>query len=104
MSPSQADTSAAINILVADSNRMQAQLLTSALRRHSEFNVATCPMDSASILKAVATKLPRVALLSLNQPENATETVMTLRGFHLSHREIPKILMVDSCDREVVIS
>ena len=29
---------------------------------------------------------------------------MTLRGFHLSHPEIPKILLADSCDRGLVIS
>lgn len=104
MSPSQAATSDAINVLVADSNRMQAQLLTSALRRRSEFHVATCPMDTASILKAVTAKSPRVALLSLSLPDNVAETVMTLRGFHLSHPDIPKILLVDSCDRETVIS
>src|ERR1035437_2288376 len=34
MSPSPAATSNIIGILIADSNRMQAQLLTSALRRH----------------------------------------------------------------------
>lgn len=104
MSPSQADTLDTINVLIADSNRMQAQLLTSALRRHSEFHVTTCSMDTVSILKAVTTRLPRVALLSLNQPENATETVMTLRGFHLTHPEIPKILMMDFSDRGLVIS
>ena len=104
MSPSQAATSDAINVLVADSNRMQAQLLTSALRRRPEFRVSTCPMDTASILKAVTAKSPRVALLSLNLPDNVAETVMTLRGFHLAHPDIPKILLVDSCDRETVIS
>ena len=63
-----AATSDAIGVLIADSNRMQAQLLTSALRRHPEFHVTTCPMDTASILQAVASKPPRVALLSLNPP------------------------------------
>jgi len=45
MSSPSAATSAAIPVLIADSNRMQAQLLTSALRRHSEFRIATCPMN-----------------------------------------------------------
>jgi DNA-binding NarL/FixJ family response regulator len=29
---------------------------------------------------------------------------MTLRRFHLSHPEIPKVLLVDTCDRELVVS
>ena len=66
MSPSPAATSAAIAVLIADSNRMQAQLLTSALRRRSEFRIATCPLDIASILQAVATTPARVLIFALN--------------------------------------
>jgi len=104
MSSPTAAASDAINVLVADSNRMQAQLLTSALRRRPEFQVALCQMNSDSILQALTTKLPRVAVLSLNSPANVPETVITLRRFHLSHPEIPKVLLVDSCDRELVVA
>jgi DNA-binding NarL/FixJ family response regulator len=103
-SPSSSSTSAVIGVLIADSNRMKAQLLTSALRRHPEFHITTCPMDTISILQAVSTGLPRIVVLSLNQPADVSETVMTLRRFHLSHPEIPKVLLVDSCDRELVLS
>jgi len=103
-SPSSSSTSAVIGVLIADSNRMQAQLLTSALRRHPEFRITTCPMDTISILQAVSMALPRIVVLSLNQPADVSETVMTLRRFHLSHPEIPKVLLVDSCDRELVLS
>lgn len=104
MRSSSADTSDAINVLVADSNRMQAQLLTSALRRHPEFRISTCRVDTVSILQAVTSRLPSIALLSLSAPADATETVMTLRRFHLSHPEVPKVLLVDSSDRELVVS
>jgi len=103
-SPSSTSTSAVIGVLIADSNRMQAQLLTSALRRHPEFHIATCPMDTISILQAVSAALPRIVVLSLNQPTDISETVMTLRRLHLSHPEIPKVLLVDTCDRELVLS
>jgi len=104
MSLSSSATSTTIGVLIADSNRMQSQLLTSALRRRSEFHVATCLMDMASILQAVSTRPPRIALLSLNLSANIAETVTTLRRFHLSHPEIPKVLLVDTCDRELVVS
>ncbi|MFZ1142366.1 MAG: response regulator transcription factor, partial [Candidatus Sulfotelmatobacter sp.] len=93
-----------MGVLIADSNRMQAQLLTSALRRHSEFHITNCQMDTISILQAVSSKLPRIAVLSLNQSANVSDTVMTLRRFHLSHPEIPKVLLVDTCDRDLVVS
>ena len=54
MNPPSAAASPAITVLIADSNRMQAQLLTSALRRRSEFRISTCQVDIASILQAVA--------------------------------------------------
>ena len=104
MSQPSAATSDAINVLVADSNRMQAQLLTSALRRRPEFHIATCQMDTISILQAVTAELPRVVLLALSPPASAADAVMILRRFHLSHPETPKILLVDSCDRELVVS
>jgi len=101
---SAAATSEAIGVLVADSNRMQAQLLTSALRRHPDFRVNHCQMDTVSILQAVTSNPPRVALLSLNAPAGLAETVMTLRRFHLSHPTVPKVLLVDSCDRELAVN
>jgi DNA-binding NarL/FixJ family response regulator len=104
MSSELTATSNAIGVLVADSSRMQSQLLMSALRRRPEFHVRACEMDSTSILRAVSDKLPRVALLALHPPANVDETVMTLRRFHLSHPQIPKVLLVDSTDRELVIS
>jgi len=104
MSPQSAAASNAMGVLIADSNRMQAQLLASALRRRPEFHVTTCPMDNISILQSITSELPRVAVLSLNPPANVLETVMTLRRFHLSHPEIPKVLLVDTCDRDLVVS
>jgi len=104
MCPPFAATSGAIALLVADSNRMQSQLLTSALRRRPDFQVATCFLDTISILEAVDKKLPHVALLCLSLPEKFGDTILTLRRFHLAHPEIPKILLVDTYDRERVIS
>ena len=104
MRPSSAATSSTIGVLVADSNRMQAQLLTSALRRRPEFHVATCRLDLISILQSVSASLPQIAVLSLSARADVPETVAILRRFHLSHPEIPKVLLVDTCDRDLVIS
>lgn len=101
---SSAATSNVIGVLIADSNRMQAQLLTSALRRRPEFSINTCMMDTAPILHAVKSKPPKVALLSVGSAANISETVITLRRFHLSHPEIPKVLLADFVDRELVVS
>jgi len=104
MSPPSAAASGVIDVLVADSNRMQGQLLSSALRRRPEFHITTCAMDTVALLQAVSSRIPRIALLSLSSPASVSDAVMTLRRFHLSHPEIPKVLLVDACDRELAIS
>lgn len=103
MSPSAA-TPDVIDVLVAESNRMQAQLLTTALRRHGGFRIGTCQLDSISIVQAVISRLPGVALLSLSPPADVFETLATLHRFHLSHSKVPKVLLVDSYDRGLVVS
>lgn len=103
MIPLPAATSTAIAVLVADSSRMQSQLLTSALRRRSEFHIATCLMDPQSLLCAVSSSLPRVVLWSPNILLGLSENMSAMRQFHFLHPEILKVLLVESCDREVVV-
>lgn len=102
-SPSVA-TSAAIAVLVADSNRMQSHLLTSALRRRSEFHVSTCAVEIDSILQAVAFAPVKVVLLSLNHSLEIAGQMAAMRQVHLSHPAVAKVLLTESYDRELVIS
>jgi len=95
---------AAIAVLIADSNRMQAQLLTSALRRRSEFHISTCPIDIASILHAVAATPAKVVVLSLNHSVSIANQMASMRRVHLSHPAIAKVLLVESYDRALVVS
>ncbi len=104
MSPSSGTTRDAPLVLVADSNRMQAQLLTGALRRRSEFRIATCQMDAQSLLRAVSCGTPKVALLSPNLSLGMADSMATLRHFHLAHPDIVMVLLVESFERELVVS
>src|SRR5258705_10349494 len=60
-----------IDVLLADSNQMQLQLLTGALRRRPEFNVTACSLD---------------------------------RRIHISYPQVPKILVLEALDRELVVN
>jgi DNA-binding NarL/FixJ family response regulator len=95
---------AAIAVLIADSNRMQAQLLTGALRRRSEFKISTCPIDIASILHAVAATPAKVVVLSLNHSVSIANQMASMRRVHLSHPAVAKVLLVESYDRDLVVS
>jgi len=98
-----AAASSSLEILVADSNRMQAQLLAAALRRRPEFQIDSCAMNPVAILQAVAAHHPQVALLSFSAAANRNEDIATLRRFHFNHPEIAKILLVEASTRELVI-
>ncbi|HLV89115.1 MAG TPA: response regulator transcription factor [Candidatus Sulfotelmatobacter sp.] len=99
----RAATSGPIGVLIADSNRMQGQLLAGALRRRPELRVFTSLMDTAAILATVTSSAPRVALLSLSPAVGLSSTIAILRRFHLSHPLIPKIILAETWDRDMVI-
>jgi DNA-binding NarL/FixJ family response regulator len=94
----------ATTVLIADSNRMQAHLLTSALRRRSEFRVCTCLVDATSILQAVPATLAKVVILSINHSVEIAAQLAALRQVHLSHPNIPKVVLVETYDRELVVN
>jgi len=104
MSSTPAATSPAIAVLIADSNRMQAQLLISALRRRAEFRIFTCPVDIDSMLQAVAFTPVKVVLLPLNHSIEIAGQLAAMRQVHLSYPGVAKVLLADSYDRELVVS
>lgn len=104
MSPTPSAPVDALCVLVADSNRMQARLLTNALRRRPEFRIATCRMETESILHSIAACPAQVALFSLSPSDSLAVNMATLRRFHFSHPEVVKVLLAESSDRELVVS
>lgn len=83
---------------------MQAHLLISALRRRSEFRVSTCAVDAESILQAIASTPAKVMVLSLNHSISAADQMAALRRVHLCHPTVAKVVLVESYDRELVVS
>jgi DNA-binding NarL/FixJ family response regulator len=104
MSSSLATDSSAITVLIADSNRMQAQLLTSALRRRPEFRISTCPADIAQILQTVASNPAKVFVLTLNHSASIANQLAAMRRIHLSYPAVAKVLLVESYDRELIVN
>jgi DNA-binding NarL/FixJ family response regulator len=104
MSSSLATDSSAITVLIADSNRMQAQLLTSALRRRSEFSISTCPADFDQILQAVIASPAKVFILTLNHAASIANQLAAMRRIHLSYPTVAKVLLVESYDRELIVN
>src|SRR5262249_30991914 len=74
------------------------------LRRHPEFRITQCRMDWPSIQHALTIAPPQITLISLDPSHDLTESLITLRHFHLTNPHIPKILLADFCDRELTIA
>jgi len=93
-----------VRVLVADSNQMQSQLLVSALRRRPEFAITSCAMDADAILTAIASSRADVAVINPANPRDASQDLTIVRRIHLVHPEIAKVVLLDSYDRDLVVS
>lgn len=87
-----------IGVLVVDSNHMHSQLLTGALRRRPEFAVVSCEMNVKSIQAAIAGNPVEVAVL------NADQELGVVRGLHLAHPHVAKVVLLETGDRDSVVN
>jgi DNA-binding NarL/FixJ family response regulator len=94
----------ATSVLIADSNSMQARLLTSALRRRSAFQISTCAVTLEALEDALASQPVQVIVMSLNHSMDLASQMAALRSMHASHPEVAKILLTETFDREIVTS
>ena len=104
MNSSQPFGPTAISVLIADSSRMQAQLLTSALRRRSEFHIFTCSVDVSAILHTLSSTPAKVLLFSLSHSASIPSQMAVLRQVHQFYPAVEKVLLVESADRELIVS
>ena len=93
-----------IAVLLADSSQIQVQLLTSAMRRHPEFKVASCPVDVDIILESLQNASVDVLLLAANTQNGAGQDMTLLRRLHISYPRVPKVLLLESFDRDMVVN
>jgi DNA-binding NarL/FixJ family response regulator len=104
METSNVDPSSSISVLVADSNQMQCQLLVNALRRRTEFRVSSCGMETDTILDTIASAPVQVVVLNAERTSGGWQDMTIMRRIHLAHPDIPKILLLDAYNRELVVS
>jgi len=90
-----------IRVLLADSKPMQNQLLAGALR-HQGFEVFPCDADITSILQAAERSSPEVAVMSCSGPKDSGY-LAALRTLHLTYPGIPKVFLMETDDREMVV-
>jgi len=98
-------TGTRMRVLVADSNQIQAQLLTSALRRHPSFQVVSCKADQSECLKSLQTSPADVVLLGDGIQPDSSSPFAILRALHAAYPRANLILLLDSDgDRDFVVN
>jgi DNA-binding NarL/FixJ family response regulator len=83
---------------------MQLQLLTGALRRRPEFQIAACSLNLEEILHFLASSQVDVLLLAPAGYGSAWQDMAILRRIHISFPKTAKILVLESADRELVVN
>lgn len=91
-----------VRILVADSNQIQSQLLTNALRRQPNFRVTCCRTDLANCLSAVAASPTDIVLLNNGVSDRST-ILEIIRSLHSTYPKALVILLLDTYDRDFVV-
>jgi len=97
-------TRGTIEVLLADSSPLQLQLLTSALRRRPELRLRSCPLDADPMFETLSQSAIDVAVLALNHQNAEPPDLALLRRLHLAHPKTAKILLIESCDRDLAVS
>lgn len=88
-----------ITVLLVDSKPIENQLLAGALRRRG-FEVL--PSDANASSFSDGPGITGVIIVSCARASGNPD-MSTLRSFHISHPQVPKIALLDSDDRETVV-
>jgi DNA-binding NarL/FixJ family response regulator len=92
-----------VRLLVADENRMNCQLLISALKRCGRIRVVACATSSEQILSEIKATSPNVALISATLRDGSLSGFLVARELRTQCPEVRTILLVDSPERGWVI-
>lgn len=103
MSSASSTPIARIRVLVADSSPNRSELMVSALRRRPDFEVFSCGLEFDAVLSSVETNGVQCVLLHADS-RDAIREMTVVRRLNLVHREVTAILLLDSYDRELVVS
>jgi DNA-binding NarL/FixJ family response regulator len=90
----------AVRVLVADSAPIQSQLLTSALSNRRNFRVSSVALDISALHSSIQANPADVVLVAGTHLRDLS----LLRSLHLSHPEVAPVLLVENCDRDLVVN
>ena len=92
-----------IQVLVADSNQTQSQLMCGALRRQPGLRVTCCRTELSDCLSSLGAVAADVVLIPGRTPDHDYQYEL-LRGLHAAYPDVRLILLVDTYDCDLVVN
>jgi len=92
-----------VRLLVADQNRMNCQLLISALKRCSRIKVVACATGSEEIMSEVQANKPTVALISTTLREGSLSGFSVICELRTRYPTLRTVLLLESAERGLVV-
>src|SRR5437868_12437061 len=89
---------AKIRLLVADENRMNCQLLITALKRCRKIRVVARAINSDQVLQEIKANNPNVALVSANLQDGSLSGFSVARELRTQYPALRTILLLDSAE------
>lgn len=97
------ETSEVIRVLAADSNRMNSQLLASALERDKRFHVLDPVSDGRAIIAAVGKEQPAVVVISGELDDDPRKGFEVARELYTMRLETRVVMLLDASERTQVV-
>lgn len=88
-----------VRIVVADSGSIRCQLLARALRGRRHFNVTATSLDAAALDNLLGSNPADVVLAH----GNPIPVLKLLHWLHVSHPAVATVLLVETCDSQIVV-
>jgi DNA-binding NarL/FixJ family response regulator len=104
MQKAQQSRSSVVNIVIAEANHMNCQLVESAFRpRRTGVSVVASAVDANRALTLLKEELPDVAIISAQLQEGPLEGYRVLRELRALQTRTRAIMLLDSRERELVV-
>jgi two-component system nitrate/nitrite response regulator NarL len=90
-------------VLVADATRMDCQLVSDAIQRHSHFRVIGHVTTSTEVVAAVRNAQPDVVVISARLQDGTSAGLWALQGLRALHARSRIVMLLDKDERQMVV-
>ena len=90
-------------VLVANSSRMECQLMADVIRRNGRVRIVSCATNRSGVLSSVQTSRPNVAVISARLQDGELAGIRLVRDLRVLQPSLRTIIVLDADEREQVV-